>query len=106
MCRVLEVSVSGYHSWRRRSVSNQQQWDALLQQRIHEIHQLCKGRYGSPRIHAELRAEGVQVSRKRVARLMRAGGLRAKGKRRHVRTTDSAHPLPVCSNLLDRQFDV
>lgn len=106
MCRVLEVSVSGYHSWRRRPVSKQQQWDALLEQRIQDIHQRRKGRYGSPRIHAELRAEGVHISRKRVARLMRAGGLRARGKRRWVRTTDSAHPLPVCPNLLNRQFDV
>ncbi|CAM3383138.1 hypothetical protein DESA109040_10440 [Deinococcus saxicola] len=106
MCRVLEVSVSGYHSWRRRPVSNQQQRDALLEQRIREIHQLRKGRYGSPRIHAELCAEGIQVSRKRVARLMRAGGLRARGKRRWVRTTDSTHSFSVCPNLLDRQFDV
>lgn len=106
MCRVLEVSVSGYHSWRRRPISNQEQRDALLEQRIQEIHQLRKRRYGAPRIHAELRAEGTQVSRKRVARLMRAGGLRAKGKRRWVRTTDSVYSFPVCSNLLDRQFDV
>ncbi len=106
MCRVLEVSVSGYHSWRRRPISNQQHRDALLQQRIREIHQRRKGRYGSPRIHAELRAEGVQVSRKRVARLMRAGGLRAKGKQRWVRTTDSVHSFSVCPNFLNRQFDV
>ena len=76
MCRVLEVSVSGYHSWRRRPVSTRTQQDALLQQRIRTVHQRSKGRYGAPRIHAELRAEGLRVSRKRVARLMNAGQLR------------------------------
>ena len=106
MCRVLEVSVSGYHSWRRRPLSAHQQQDALLQQRIREIHHHRKERYGAPRIHAELNAAGIAVSRKRVARLMRAEGLRAKGKRRSVRTTDSTHGNPVASNLLDRQFNV
>lgn len=89
----------GYHSWRRRPISNHKQQDALLQQR-------SKGRDVAPRIHAELRAEGVGVSRKRVSRLMRVNGLRAKGKRRWVRTTDSSHTLPVCPNLLDRPFEV
>lgn len=106
MCRVLEVSVSGYHSWRRRPISTRTQQDALLEQRIHDVHQRSKGRYGAPRIHAELQAQGQRVSRKRVARLMRGRGLRAKGKRRFVRTTDGGHALPVCPNLLARQFDV
>lgn len=106
MCRVLEVSVSGYYSWRRRPISKRKQQDALLEQRIQDAYQRSEGRYGAPRVHAELRAEGLRVSRKRVARLMRMGGLRAKGKRRWVRTTDSSHTLPVCPNLLARQFDV
>ena len=82
------------------------QQDALLEQRIQDVHQRSKGRYGAPRIHAELQAQGQRVSRKRVARLMRGRGLRAKGKRRFVRTTDGGHALPVCPNLLARQFDV
>ena len=106
MCRVLEVSVSGYHSWRRRPISTRTQQDALLEQRIHDVHQRSKGRYGAPRIHAELQAQGQRVSRKRVARLMRDRGLRAKGKRRWVQTTHSSHSMPVCPNLLARQFDV
>ncbi len=106
MCRVLGVSVSGYHSWRRRPISNHQQQDALLKQRIHDVYRRRKARYGAPRIHAELQAEGLSVSSKRSARLMRAGGLRAKGKRRSVRTTDSNHRDPVFPNLLDRQFNV
>ena len=95
---VLNASVSGDHSWQRRPVSNQQ--------RIREIYQLRKGRYGAPRIHAEVWAEGIRISRKRVARPMRTGGLRARGERRWVRATDSAHPFAVRPNLLDRQFDV
>ena len=106
MCRVLEVSVSGYHSWRRRPISKRTQHDALLKQRIQDAHHRSKGRYGAPRVHAELQAEGFRVSRKRVARLMRLDGLRAKGKRRWVQTTHSSHTLPVCPNLLARQFDV
>ncbi len=98
--------MSGYHSWRRRPISNHQQQDALLKQRIREIHHHRKERYGAPRIHAELHANGVAVSKKRVARLMRVDGLRAKGKRRSVRTTDSNHHDPVAPNLLDRQFNV
>ncbi len=82
------------------------QEDVLLQQRIQGIHVRTEGRYGVPRIHAELRAEGVRVSRKRVARLMRTSGLRGKGKSRWVRTTDSGHALPVSPNLPLRQFDV
>ncbi|GGM16046.1 transposase [Deinococcus aerophilus] len=106
MCRVLDVSASGYHSWRRRPPSTRRQEDALLQQRIQGIHVRTKGRYGAPRIHAELRAEGVRVSRKRVTRLIRASRLSGKGKRHWVRTTDSEHVLPVSLNLLERQFHV
>ncbi|WP_162485369.1 IS3-like element ISDds1 family transposase [Deinococcus deserti] len=106
LCRVLEVSVSGYHSWRRRPICDRKEEDALLEQRIQEVHQRSKRRYGAPRIHAELHAGGVRVSRKRVARLMRASGLRAKGKRRWVRTTGSSHTMAVCPNLLERRFEV
>ena len=98
--------MSGYHSWRRRPISHQQQQDALLQQRIHEVYHRRKARYGAPRIHAELQAEGLLVSKKRIARLMRTGGLRAKGKHRSVRTTIRNHSDAVCPNLLDRQFNV
>ena len=98
--------MSGYHSWRRRPISKRTQHDALLKQRIQDAHHRSKGRYGAPRVHAELQAEGFRVSRKRVARLMRLDGLRAKGKRRWVQTTHSSHTLPVCPNLLARQFDV
>ena len=106
MCRVLEVSESAYHSWRRRPTSKHHQQDVLLQQHIRTAHQRSKGRYGAPRIHADLQAVGLRVSRKRVARLMQTCGLRAKGSRRFVRTTQSDASLPVCPNLLNREFDV
>lgn len=98
--------MSGYHSWRRRPISTRTQQDALLEQCILDAHQRSKGQYGAPRIHAVLQAQGQRVCRKRAARLMRSRGRRAKGKRRLVRTTDSGHAVPVCPNLLARQFEV
>ena len=96
--------MSGYHSWQRRLPSGRQQQDLLLTRRIHIIHQRRKQRYGAPRIHADLQADGQRVSRKRVACLMRAAGLRAKGTRKFVKTTDSEHADPVSPNLLARQL--
>ena len=105
-CRVLEVSTSAYYSWQRRPLADHHVQDELLKQRIRELHQASKGRYGAPRLQADLRAEGQRVSRKRISRLMRRRGLWAKGPRRFVRTTDSDHLLAVCPNLLNREFDV
>ncbi|GGK40819.1 transposase [Deinococcus malanensis] len=98
--------MSGYYSWRRRPICNRKQEDALQGKRIQEVHQQSNRCYGAPRIHAELRAGGLRVSCKRVARLMRVRGLRAKGKRRWVRTTDSRHTMAVCPDLLCRKFAV
>jgi len=75
MCRVLEVSTSGYYAWCQRSPSPRTRADAELSSRMRAIHEHSRGTYGAPRIHAELEAEGIQVGRKRVARLMRAAGL-------------------------------
>ena len=107
MCRVLGVSPSGYYGWRSRpesarSASNRQLLDDV--QRIHAGHQR---RYGSPRVHAALRAEGRTASRGRVERLMRRHGIRAlAGRRFQPCTTDSRHDLPIASNLLKQQFSV
>ena len=76
MCRVLEVSTSGYYAWRRRPSSRRAQENAILSGRIAEIHEQSQGIYGSRRVHAELRAQGVVISWQRVARLMRASGLK------------------------------
>ena len=104
MCRTLGVSTSGYYGWRQRRESQRQREDQRLVVEIKAIHQESRRTYGAPRIHRELRARGFCCSRKRVARLMRLHGLRAKQKRRFKATTDSQHRLPVAENLLERRF--
>ncbi|SQD92153.1 protein of unknown function [Candidatus Bipolaricaulis anaerobius] len=74
MCRVLEVSTSGYYAWMGRFPSRQAREDVRLRERIEAIHARSRGTYGAPRIHAKLRAQGIRVGRKRVARLMREAG--------------------------------
>jgi transposase InsO family protein len=105
MCRVLSVSESGYYAWCTRLPSHRQ---AANEQLIEHIRCLAyeQGRqiYGSPRIHAELRAQGIACGKHRVARLMHQTGLHAIHKRRHVYTTDSRHSDPVAPNLLQRDF--
>ena len=75
LCRVLGVARSAYYAWARRGVSARAQVDAALAAQIAAAHEQSRGSYGAPRIHAVLRAAGVRTSRRRVARLMRAGGL-------------------------------
>ena len=104
MCRVLEVSASGYYAWRRRMMSVRRQEDEKLQQRIRTIHHRSRQTYGAPRIHAELQEEGTRVGRKRVARLMNESGLAGVSRRKSTVTTRrdrSARPAP---DLVDRQF--
>ena len=104
MCEVLGVSRSGYYAWASRRESARVAADRALAAEIREAHAGSRGRYGSPRIHAHLRAHGRRVGRKRVARLMRRMNLSARRKRRFRRTTDSAHAYPVAPNRLGRQF--
>jgi putative transposase len=106
MCRVLGVSRSGYYAAQQRGPSNQQASDAPLRVEIRAIHRASQARYGSPRVHAELQAQGVRCGRKRVERLMREEGLQAKKKRRFRGTTDSRHAHPIAPNHLARQFEV
>ena len=104
MCAVLEVSHSGYYAWRDRPDSARDVADRGLAAEICRIHADNRAVYGSPRVHAALRAEGRRVGVNRVARLMRRHGIQGRHKRRAPRTTDSKHALPVAPNLLDRQF--
>lgn len=104
LCEVLGVSRSAYYAWARRTESARALEDRALASEIQAAHQASRGRYGSPRVHAELRARGHRVARKRVARLMRQLGLAARRKRRFRRTTDSRHAFPIAPNLLARDF--
>lgn len=105
LCGALGVSVSGYYAWRSRGPSQHQQTDALLLKAVQVAHQAGRGLYGSPRIHAALRQQGLCCSRKRVVRLMRQHGIHSRRRpKRRVRTTDSQHNRPVAPNLLKRDF--
>jgi len=104
MCRVLGVSPSGYYAWRSRPPSARAQADAALSGRLRAIHARSRGTYGVPRVQAELATEGTRVSRKRVARLMRAAGLVGVSRRKAFHTTvrdRDAHPAP---DLVERDF--
>jgi transposase InsO family protein len=106
MCSALEVSTSGYYAWRTQPQSHRERENQELVAQIREIHAESRETYGSPRIHAELVDQGVKCNKKRVERLMRIHGVRAKQhKRRRVQTTDSAHELPVAPNVLNRAFE-
>jgi putative transposase len=104
MCRQLGVSRSGYYAWKERPESKRHKADQALAEVVTAVHQKSRCTYGSPRVHAELRARGQRVGRKRVARLMSQHGLAARKKRRFVRTTDSRHHQPVAPNVLGRDF--
>ena len=106
MCRVLSVTPGGYYAWRRRERSARAIEDVRLAVQIQALFRKFKRRYGSPRIHDELRDLGVRTSRKRVERLMQEAELRARRKRRYVVTTHSKHDEPIAPNLLDRRFAV
>jgi putative transposase len=109
-CRVLGVSVSGYHQYLRRLRGIAQRRhlsDEALLVHIRAAYAENRGAYGWPRIWRQLRAQGIRVGKQRVQRLMQAHGIQARGKRRfRVMTTDSRHDLPIAPNLLDRNFTV
>ena len=107
LCRVLEVSRSGWYAWRGRAPSARARGDAALRERIALIHTASRAVYGAPRVHAVLRAEGERIGRKRVARLMRSCAL--SGVRRRAarpRTTIVNATSPVAQNLVARNFNV
>ncbi len=86
LCRVLGVARSGYYAWRARAESKRSRANRELEGHIRQVYAASRGTYGSPRVHAELRAEGTRCSRKRVARLMRAAGLSERRPRRAAPT--------------------
>jgi putative transposase len=108
MCRVLEVSRAGYYVWKGRAgVARQSRGELKLRVHVRAVFRKSRGTYGSPRVHRDLRDEGVRVSRKRVERVMREEGLCARPRRRFRGvTTDSAHSHRIAENLLEREFSV
>jgi transposase InsO family protein len=104
MCRMLGVSKSGYFAWRDGRESPRRSQDRALSVYIQAIHTKSRQTYGSPRIHHELKANGIAVGKKRVERLMKAAGIAVVPHRRFVITTDSDHDQPVAPNLLEQDF--
>jgi len=104
LCQALDVSVSGYYTWRSRPVSHQCREDAKLSALIQHIFLDHRQVYGSPRIHAVLKARGIHCSRKRVVRLMQQLGLCAQSKRRRKPTTKSDPHARWAPNRLNREF--
>jgi putative transposase len=109
-CQVLGVSASGYFAYQRNQArplsteTTRRMSDAVLLAHIRAIHSQVRGEYGWPRIWHQLKANGVKVGKYRVQQLMQANGIRARGKRKCVVTTDSKHHLPIAENLLQRHF--
>jgi putative transposase len=106
MCKVLGVTRSGFYAWKKRPKPARAKADAQLAATVVSVHERSRKAYGSPRVHAELKARGVRVGRKRVERLMRENGIQGRRKRRFKRTTDSKHGGPIARNVLARDFQI
>ncbi|MFQ5473134.1 MAG: IS3 family transposase, partial [Dehalococcoidia bacterium] len=106
LCRVMQVSTSGYYAFEKREPSARALANQALLDQIKAIHKESRGTYGSPRMYRELVAGGYKGSQGRVERLMRKHGISARHKRRFKTTTDSKHNMPIAANTLDRQFCV
>ena len=104
MCKVLGVSRAGYYAWCQRPPSRHARRDQQLRLLVRASFEASRQRYGSPRICEDLREQHERVSRKRVIRLMRQDGLKARVRKRFRCTTMSEHDQPVAANVLNRQF--
>ena len=105
LCRIVQVSRTAYYEWQERQPSKRAQADAALTETIRAIHGASDGQYGVPRVVAELRGQGHDVGRKRVARLMKAAGLQGRRLRRWVRTTTPEPTPPAIADLVHGQFE-
>jgi len=106
MCRVLEVSRAGFYKWRAQPLAERVKADAVLAARIRALHTGRRRSYGSPRVHRELRDDGIRCGEKRIARVMRQEGIRAITPTRYRVTTQSTHREAVAANHLARRFAV
>lgn len=104
MCKALKISRSSYYRWYKGGISNRKLENQKLLIEIKSIFDTSKQTYGSPRISAELKKQGHLVSKPRVARLMRANGIRSKVKKKYKVTTDSTHSFKISPNILNRNF--
>ena len=104
MCRILDVSTSGYYAWRKQPVSEREMANQKLVIKIKEVHTQSDRSYGAPRVYKALRAQGYRCNHKRVERLMRLNDIRAKQSKRYKVTTRSNHSHSVAPNLLARNF--
>ena len=104
MCKTLKISSSGYYAWLKREPSKRQHRSTMLKEKIQQIYRASRCRYGSPRVTAELNAQGVQASQPLVAKLMREMQLKSIVKRKFKVTTDSSHKYAVAENNLNREF--
>lgn len=100
------VSSSGYYIWLKRCPSTRARQDQILVEKAKQIHEKSGRRYGSPRVYRQMKAQGIEVGRNRIARLMRENGIFVRPKRRFRRTTDSNHDYPIADNIVNRNFDV
>jgi putative transposase len=106
LCRVLDVSASGYHAWRNRPPSRRAREDARLEVEIQAAHRRTRESYGPERLQSDLAAYGVKIGVHRIKRLRRKLGLCCRQKRKFKATTNSQHSLPVAENLLAQKFNV
>jgi putative transposase len=104
LCRVLQVSHSGFYAWLKRPASERARRDALLVPQIVASHGRSDNTYGAPRILGDLREAGERLGRKRVARLMRAAGIRGVSRRRFVITTKRSETQGAAPDLVERKF--
>lgn len=104
LCKLLDVSKSGYYAWVRRPESKRAIADRVFGVLIEEAYERSRRTYGSPRIHAELRALGYSISQKRVARLMRSQGLRGRIHKKLYRPGVQSHEAAIAANILGRDF--
>ncbi|MFT5726848.1 MAG: putative transposase [Desulforhopalus sp.] len=106
LCEVMQVSRSGYYSWRSRDQPKLQEERSRLIPKVKAIHSKTRGSYGARRMSKELQAEGEHCGRAKAATLMTLAGVEAKQKKKYKVTTNSKHNLPVAPNLLERNFEV
>ncbi len=104
MCKVLEVSRSGFYQWVKRKPNQWQEKNKKLTEQIKSIYKESRFTYGSPRISKELESRKIYASRPRVASLMKNAGIVSKIRKRFISTTNSKHHFPLVENKLDRMF--